>query len=212
MCAKRETDMKVPPVSNGTAVRFTIRDEYTGKVNSMTVSDAVGHNLRRHRRAAGMSLAELAAAAGVGKSTLHALELGDGNPTLSTLWALASALQIPLGALLEDRQAPTVVVRAGQGARVDGTSVHARLLYRLAARATVEVYELAIDGERQVSNPHLPGVEECLIVTRGGVRAGPQSHPVDLAVGDAIHHDAAQPHVYQALEPESRALLLMLYP
>ena len=55
-------------------------------------------------------------------------------------------------------------------------------------------------------------MEECLIVTHGGVRAGPQSHPVDLAVGDAIHHDAAQPRVYQALEPESRALMLMLYP
>ena len=181
-------------------------------MNIMTVSDTVGRSLRRHRRAAGMSLAELATAAGVGKSTLHALELGDGNPTLSTLWALASALQIPLGELLDDRQAPTEVVRAGEGARVDGVSVHARLLYRLAARGTVEVYELVIDGERQVSDPHLAGVAECLIVTRGAVRAGPQSAPVDLAAGDAIHHDAAQPHVYQGLEPDSQALLLMLYP
>src|SRR5215469_16561897 len=100
-------------------------------MNIMTVSDTVGHNLRRHRRAAGMSLAELATAAGIGKSTLHALELGDGNPTLSTLWALATALGIPLGELLDDQPAPTVVVRAGEGARVDGTSVHARLLHRL---------------------------------------------------------------------------------
>jgi len=45
-----------------------------------------------------------------------------------------------------------------------------------------------------------------------GVEASPRSHPVDLAAGDAIHHDAAQLHVHQALEPEDQALLLILYP
>jgi hypothetical protein len=55
-------------------------------------------------------------------------------------------------------------------------------------------------------------VRECLIVTRGAVRAGPAAHPADLAAGDSIHHDAAQPHIYQGLEPDSRALLLMIYP
>ena len=178
----------------------------------MAISDTVGRTLRRHRRAAGMSLAELAAAAGLGKSTLHALELGDGNPTLSTLWALATALGIPLGELLDDQPAPTVVVRAAEGARVDGISVHARLLHRLAAPGTVEVYELAIDGQQQASDPHLPGVRECLVVTRGAVRAGPADRPADLTAGDSIQHDAAQPHIYQGLEPENQALLLMLYP
>jgi transcriptional regulator with XRE-family HTH domain len=182
-------------------------------MNDMAISDTVGRNLRGQRRAAGMSLAELAAAAGIGKSTLHALELGDGNPTLSTLWALATALDIPLGDLLDDsRPTPTVVVRADEGARVDGASVHARLLHRLAAPGTVEVYELAIDGERQASDPHLPGVRECLVVTRGAVLAGPAAHPADLAAGDSIHHDAAAPHIYQGLEPDNRAVLLMLYP
>jgi transcriptional regulator with XRE-family HTH domain len=181
-------------------------------MNGMAISETVGRNLRRHRRAAGMSLAELAAAADLGKSTLHALELGDGNPTLSTLWALATTLGIPLGELLDSQPAPTVVVRAGEGARADGASVHARLLHRLPAPGTVEVYELAIDGGQQSSDPHLTGVRECLVVTRGAVRAGPAAHPADLAAGDSIHHDAAQPHIYQGLEPDSRALLLMIYP
>jgi transcriptional regulator with XRE-family HTH domain len=181
-------------------------------MDDMVISDTVGRNLRRHRRAAGMSLAELAAAADLGKSTLHALELGDGNPTLSTLWALATALGIPLGELLDDQPTPTVVVRAGEGSRVDGASVHARLLHRLTAPGTVEVYELAIDGQLQSSDPHLPGVRECLVVTRGAVRAGPADRPADLAAGDSIHHDAAQPHIYEGLEPENHALLLMLYP
>ena len=190
----------------------TIQNEFPGKVNNMAISDTVGRNLRRHRRAAGMSLAELSAAAGIGKSTLHALELGDGNPTLSTLWALATALGIPLGELLDDHPAPTVVVRADEGPRVEGASVHARLLHRLAAPGAVEVYELAIDGQRQSSDPHLPGVQECLVVTRGAVLAGPADSPANLVAGDSIHHDAAQPHIYQGLQADNRALLLMIYP
>jgi transcriptional regulator with XRE-family HTH domain len=181
------------------------------KLDGVTISETVGGNLRRLRQAGGLSLADLAAASGVGKSTLHALELGEGNPTLSTLWALASALSIPLGDLLADRPVPATVVRAGEGARVDAAAVHARLLHRLDVRGSVEVYELAVDKARQLSAAHLPGVRECLVVTQGEVRAGPVTAPADLMPGDSIHHDAAQPHVYQGLADASTALLLMIY-
>ncbi|WP_206685890.1 helix-turn-helix domain-containing protein [Kribbella qitaiheensis] len=177
----------------------------------MTISRTVGSNLRQHRRSRQLSLTDLAAAAGIGKTTLHALELGEGNPTLSTLWALAAALEVPLGALLEDEPQPVTVVRAAEGPRVDGDSVHARLLHRLNVRGSVEVYELALDQTQQLSEAHLPGVQECLVVTRGRVKAGPADAPVDLAAGDSVHHQAAQPHVYEGLADDNQALLLMIY-
>jgi transcriptional regulator with XRE-family HTH domain len=177
----------------------------------VTISATIGGNLRRRRQAAGLSLADLASAAGIGKTTLHALELGDGNPTLSTLWALASALGVPLGDLLDDRPTPVAVVRADQGARIDGAAVHARLLHRLDAPSRVEVYDLSVDRARQDSAAHLPGVQECLIVTEGQIRCGPAGDPVDLAPGDSVRHDAAVPHLYEGLHDGNRALLLMIY-
>ncbi len=177
----------------------------------VTISATVGANLRRKRQATGLSLADLASAAGLSKTTLRALELGEGNPTLSTLWALAAALGVPLGDLLDDRPAPVTVVRATEGARIDGAAVHARLLHRLDAPGRVEVYDLTVDQARQDSAAHLPGVQECLMVTQGQVRCGPAGDPVDLAPGDSVHHDAALPHLYQGLQPENRALLLMIY-
>lgn len=180
-------------------------------MNDVTISGTVGNNLRRRRQTAGMSLSDLASAAGIGKTTLHALELGDANPTLSTLWALASALGVQLGDLLDSRPAPAVVVRANEGALADGTSVHARLLHRLEVRGSVEIYDLIIDGATQDSKAHLPGVQECLLVTRGQVRSGPSTGPVDLAAGDSMYYDAAQPHLYQGLDAENQALLLMIY-
>jgi transcriptional regulator with XRE-family HTH domain len=180
-------------------------------MNDVIIQETVAVNLRRHRAAAGLSLQDLATAADIAKSTLHALELGEGNPTLSTLWALATALGVPLGDLLAGRPADQHVVRAAEGARIDGEAVHARLLHRLDVRGTIEIYDLAIDRAMQESAPHRPGVLECLIVTSGGVRAGLGARAVDLAPGDSIRHDAAHPHVYQGLTDDNRALLLMIY-
>jgi transcriptional regulator with XRE-family HTH domain len=53
------------------------------------------------RRDAGLTLAELAAAADLGKSTLAQLESGKGNPSVETLWAIAAALKVPFAQIVE---------------------------------------------------------------------------------------------------------------
>lgn len=173
---------------------------------------AVGRNIHRHRTAAGLSLADLAAAGEISKTTLHGIEQGTGNPTLSTLWALATALGVPLGEFLEPGETPVTVVRAGDGPRADGEAVHARLLHRIAVRGTVEVYAIEVDPVEQASRAHLPGVEECLVVTGGAVRTGPAEAPVDLAEGDSVRFGAARPHLYRGLGGRGAALLLMVHP
>ena len=49
---------------------------------------AVAANVRALRMQAGLTLADLAGAAGLGKSTLAQLESGRGNPSVETLWAI----------------------------------------------------------------------------------------------------------------------------
>jgi transcriptional regulator with XRE-family HTH domain len=174
---------------------------------------AIGDNVRRLRTAAGISLADLAVAGGVSKTTLHGIEQGHGNPTMSTLWALASALQVPLGELLESPgPAPEITRAAGEQPSIRGAAVTARLLHRIRLRGTVEVYDIEVARAAQRSDAHLPGVAECLVVTRGGVTTGPEDGPADLAEGDSIRFDAARPHVYQGRARQNRAVLLMLHP
>ena len=72
----------------------------------MTVDDLarlVGERLRAARHERGLSLAALADAAGIGKGSLSEIENGARNPTLSTLYALAGTLGVPLATLLADR-------------------------------------------------------------------------------------------------------------
>jgi transcriptional regulator with XRE-family HTH domain len=182
-------------------------------MSERTQVQAAGHNVRGLRTAARLSLADLAAACGISKTTLHGIEQGEGNPTLSTLWALATALGVSLGELLEPPPSPPVaVVRADEGPRADGDAVHARLLHRIALRGTVEVYAIEVDAVQQASQAHLPGVAECMVVTGGSIRTGPADAPVDLAEGDSVHFGAASPHLYRGLDGRGSAVLLMLHP
>jgi transcriptional regulator with XRE-family HTH domain len=54
----------------------------------------VALNVRRHRERRRLSLSELASAAGVGKSTLSQIESSKANPSMETLWAIATALAV----------------------------------------------------------------------------------------------------------------------
>jgi len=77
---------------------------------------------------------------------------------------------------------------------------------------TVEIYAIDVDAAGQASTAHLPGVEECMVVTSGSIRTGPGETPVDLGEGDSVHFSAATPHLYRGLAERNRAVLLMLHP
>lgn len=168
---------------------------------------------RRVRR--GASLAELAAAAGIGKSTLHAIESGDANPSIETLWALARALGVAFGELL-DPPAPTVrVVRAGEGPHIetaDGGGLLVHLLTSTGRGARVEWYAMTFgEGPPRAAEAHPAGTVEHLLVIAGRLRTGPTDEQVELAAGDLATFPGDVPHRYEALEPATRALLLLEY-
>lgn len=67
----------------------------------MDVRRVIGENIRRGRRAAGLSQEKLAAKIGVEQSYLSGLEGGRRNPTAVTIWHAALALGVKPGALFE---------------------------------------------------------------------------------------------------------------
>ena len=165
-------------------------------------------NLRALRGDA--SVLELARRSGVARNTITALERGDGNPTLDTLYALADALGVPLAALLEAPEA-SLVVRAGEGTHVEGTALDAHLIDRFERPGVFgEVYAIRFHvGERRQAPPHPFGVQEKLHLHTGRVRVGPLDAPVELGPGDYASYSGSVAHVYEALEPASGTLLIL---
>ncbi len=187
----------------------------------MTVDPEVGDlrgriasTIRELRSRSGRSLADVAAGAGIGKSTLHAIEAGDANPGIETLWALARALGVPFGELLEPPAPRVRVVRAGDAPQVASelATLEAQLLLTTGRAARVEVFTLSLrPGPVRDAEPHAAGTVEHVLVTAGCLRVGPVDAPVELAPGDLISFSADRAHRYEALADATRAVLLVEY-
>jgi transcriptional regulator with XRE-family HTH domain len=160
-----------------------------------------------------LSVLELSRRSGVARNTIAALERGEGNPTIDTLYALADALGVALSELLVERApAPVAVVRAGTGAHVEGAALDAELLERIERPGWLgELYAIRFHGRRE-AQPHPFGVEERLHLLRGRVLVGPVDAPVELGPGDYATYSGAVPHVYEALDGEASGTLLILTP
>ena len=175
----------------------------------------VAANIRRRRTTAGMTLAELAAAAGVGKSTLAQLESGRGNPSVETLWAIAAALQIPFSRLVEEDRPALRVVRSADVPELSAAETRGwtgRLLASGHNPGQFDLYTLELEsGTIRHADAHHAGVVEHLVVVRGRLRVGPSAETVLLGAGDLVAFGADVPHVYEALE-RTTVVMLMSYP
>lgn len=154
----------------------------------------VGRRVRKMRRLHGLSLSELAQRASIGKATLSGLETGTRNPTLETLYAVSTQLDLPLAVLLAD---PDPTERPDE---IHGTAVSATLLETFTDNeVTSELYRIRIrPGVTQLSPPHQRGVTEHLTVFSGRARVGPAKRPIVVPAGSHAHWPADTPHIYTA--------------
>ncbi|MFD9738067.1 helix-turn-helix domain-containing protein [Umezawaea sp. NPDC059074] len=183
-------------------------------MNRTAPLEVISASLRRERARVGLSLSELAKKAGVAKSTLSQLESGSGNPSVETLWALATVLDIPLSKLVDPPTARVLVIRAGEGPAIYSERAHytATLLASCPPGARRDLYQVALEpGAGRESQPHRTGTVEHLVVGSGRLLAGPADGPVELGVGDYLTYPGDVPHTCRALEPGSVGIMLMEY-
>ncbi len=173
--------------------------------------DVIAASLRRHRARTGLSLTEVAKRAGVAKSTLSQLESGTGNPSVETLWALAVALDTPFAALLDPPRPKVQVIRAGEGPVIysDQAEYGATLVASCPPNARRDIYRIvASPGPGRKSEPHMPGVVEHVVLSSGLALVGPADDPIELRPGDYLAYPGDLPHVFQALEEDTSAVLV----
>ncbi|MFD7712167.1 helix-turn-helix domain-containing protein [Streptomyces sp. NPDC059785] len=171
----------------------------------------IAASLRSARGRTGLSLNEVARRAGIAKSTLSQLESGVGNPSLETLWALCVALETPFASLLDPPRMQVQVIRAGQGPTVASsqTDYRATLLAACPPSARRDIYSVTAEpGEPRLSDPHMPGVVEHVVIGTGRALVGTADQPVELHPGDYIAYPGDMPHLFQALDPGTRAMLV----
>ncbi|MEN3536012.1 XRE family transcriptional regulator [Microbispora sp. ZYX-F-249] len=172
----------------------------------------IAASIRRERERAGLSLTELAKRAGIAKSTLSQLESGAGNPGVETLWALGAALGVPFSRLVDPPRTVVQVIRAGEGPATysEQASYGVTLLASCPPHARRDLYRISAEpGPPHRSDPHRPGTTEHLVIGTGRASAGPAEEPVELGPGDYIVYPGDAPHVFEALEPGTTAVIVI---
>jgi transcriptional regulator with XRE-family HTH domain len=173
----------------------------------------LARSLRAHREAARLSLGALASRSGVSKASLSTIEAGLANPSLETLWRLAGALGVSLGALLGEEEPPPIrLVRAGEGVElVSDSGLTGRLLMTEGRPHRTEIIHFELPaGADYRSAAHQAGTEEFLFCTEGSLDAGPLDREERLEAGDALWFPADLPHRY-ASGGGARCLLALSY-
>lgn len=69
----------------------------------------------------------------------------------------------------------------------------------------------APSGEARRSEPHSAGVMEHLILMSSRAHAGLSNETVELLAGDYMTYPADEPHIFEALEKETTAIIVVEY-
>jgi transcriptional regulator with XRE-family HTH domain len=175
------------------------------------LSASVGGRIRDLRTERGFSLTALAVATRLGKGTLSELERGQRNPTLDTLFAIATALSVPLGDLLVTES--NDLAHGPPGPHAHGQSIDAELIGRWTESVeVVEVYRMTVSQGRRQSRSHTSGVVESITVVNGEIAVGTTSDPAHLVGGQSHTFPGDQDHFYEGLARQSSTVLVMRYP
>lgn len=164
----------------------------------------IGDSIAKVRRRRGLTLDGLAELSLVSRASIAALEKGDGNPRVQTLWSLADALGVNFGTLMGKNF--DEIIREDDGITV-------KLLERQNSPKIVEAFLLDIPaGRARQAKPHMKGVSEHVVVLAGEMQVGPCENPRLLQPGQSMTFSADVPHFYAAGRDQCRAIVTVVYP
>jgi transcriptional regulator with XRE-family HTH domain len=185
-----------------------------------SVEEEIGIAVRRLRKGHDLTVSELGAAAGISAGMLSKIENGTISPSLSTIGALAKALNVPIASLFaeSDERRDCSFVKAGQGLRIERRGTKAGHLYdllghSLAGNIGVEPFLITLRRDAQpYTNFRHAGVE-FLYMLSGKVRYRHADRTYLLEPGDALFFDAAARHgPEQLVEAPMEYLSIIIYP
>ncbi len=86
------------------------------EAGAAVLSNQLGLAVQKLRKSYGLSLADLSSQSGVAKSIISQIERNETNPTLTTIWRLAHALDVSIQSMLEGGEGGPFIEHLSRGA------------------------------------------------------------------------------------------------
>jgi transcriptional regulator with XRE-family HTH domain len=187
--------------SPGEAAGYPYQDPHGREPRGRLLERAIGREVRRQRERLGVTIGELAKAAGLSPGMLSKVENGATSPSLASLEALANALQVPIATFFKahgDARSATHVP-AGQGLVIERRGTRAGHQYQLLGHAPagplmVEPYLITLTEVSDVFPVFQHAGIEFLHMLEGEVVYRHGARTYLLRPGDSLYFDADAPH------------------
>jgi quercetin dioxygenase-like cupin family protein/lambda repressor-like predicted transcriptional regulator len=164
--------------------------------------EAIGFAIRKLRKERGLNLRDLSRRSGLSTGFLSLVERGLSSPALTSLQAIAKALETNVTTFFKPDQAPQDsgsiphVARASDDGHIAIAASHRayKLLSRRAPSLTLEPLLVTIQPGGEMEEPYSHGGEEFCYVLVGRLRYVINGAEYRLEPGDSIHFQSSVPH------------------
>lgn len=208
------------PRSNRPAGDLRTGSSAPGELPPRSLEAEIGAEVRKLRKSLDLTVAELGLAAGISSGMLSKIENGAISPSLATLGALASALNVSISRLFaetEERR-DCSFVKGGQGVRIERRGTKAGHQYdllghSLAGEIGVEPYLITLQEDAAAYTNFRHAGVEFLYMLSGKVQYRHADRLYLMQPGDALFFDAAARHGPEELvEAPMQYLSIIIYP
>lgn len=182
----------------------------------MEISYVIADNLKRLRMERNLSLGQLAKLSDVSKMMLSQIEKGNTNPTINTIWKIASGLKVPYTTLLEQREPQTAIVNKSNITIQSAENGHYRIYcyYQNTPLRNFELFQIELDaGQSYTSIGHSEKSQEYIMVLEGELSLTINNQTQVLYPDDAICFEASTRHIYSSSGSTTlKASIINFYP
>lgn len=159
---------------------------------------AIGARLRSHRLRQHMTIDQLAEATGLTKGFISRVERDQTSPSVATLVALCTALQVEVGSIFEEPE--TTLVTLNQAPRIDfgGTGINEKLLSAQSLSKIRLTYTEVEPGGSGESELYTVDCEtEVVHVLTGTFIVETVNGRYELQAGDTLTFSGKEPHTWR---------------
>jgi XRE family transcriptional regulator, regulator of sulfur utilization len=165
----------------------------------MDLNDIISANLKKLRTQRNLSLGQLCELSGVSKVMLSQIEKGESNPTINTIWKIATGLQVPYTSLIDSPMDNCIIIHKNDRSiqAEDNNSFVSYCYYTTNPNRNFELFKVEMKPySKHDSDGHSARTQEYIIVDHGVLTIQLNTGEHTLLEGDSIHFDSSLPHSY----------------